>query len=54
MKMTEVDSQKRGRRDRELEGEEERGYLFLGKMSGRFHHVLVESKVFKMEKEASG
>lgn len=48
--MTEVDSQKRGGREREQEGEEEKGYLFLGKMSGRFRHVLVESKVFKMER----
>lgn len=52
--MTEVDSQKRGGREREQEGEEERGYLFLGKMSGRFCHVLVDSKAFKVEKEASG
>lgn len=50
MKMTEVD-QKRGGREREQRGEEERGATLL--LGGDVREVLVE-KEFKMEKEALG
>ena len=61
MKMTEVDSQREeGREGERAGGRESRrerkkeDTLFMGEMSGRFHHILVDSKEFKMEKEAFG
>ena len=42
-------SSKETRRERKKEDT-----LFMGEMSGRFHHILVDSKEFKMEKEAFG
>lgn len=53
--MAEADSQKRGGREGERAGGKGRKKMHsLGKMSRRFHHVLVESKEFGMEREASG